>query len=520
MKSYKIYFLMLVLAISIAGCTKDFENINTTPVKVTDVGPREFGFMFSRAQSAATIHRPYYQTISILMPDLYAQYYALTTTSFTTDRYAFNDTWLSRPGIITYVLVMPQLQAILNNTEATSPEHALANIMKAYTFHRYTDQFGPVPYFGAGSTESSIPYDAQEVIYDDLFKVLDSAVTNLKATDRTNVFGNQDLIFGGDVAKWISFANTLRLRMALRISLVDPIRAKSEAEAAVLAGPMTTNAQNATIERSLNGDDANGISSNAAGNEFSMSSTMASYLKGYNDPRLGIYFQPAVATGVFKGLRNGSSATDINKPGNRPAQTSNLGTRWATINAAKTAWVPNLALRQEVMAAAEAYFLRAEGALNGWEMGSGSAQQFYEQGIRLSLEQWGVTDATVIQNYINSNAVPVAPGDEVGSPAVTTSVPVAWSTTEAIQRAQIGTQKWLAVFPDGIEAWSEFRRTGYPAMYPLLQSDNADLPVGTFIKRLPYASLDAATNGAALSKGIELLGGPNTAATRVWWDVN
>jgi len=510
---------MFVLSIGIIGCTKDFDKINTNPSKLTEVGAREFGFMFSRAQSAATIHRPYYQTISILMPDLYAQYYALTTTSFTTDRYAFNDTWLSRPGIITYVLVMPQLQAILNNTEPKSAEHALANIMKAYTFHRYTDQFGPIPYFGAGSTESSIAYDSQEVIYDDLFKVLDSAVTNLKTSDKANVFGTQDLIYGGDVSKWISFANTLRLRLALRISKVDPIRAQKEAEAAVLSGPMTSNAQNATIERSLSGDDANGISFNAAGNEFSMSSTMASYLKGYQDPRLNIYFQPAIATGQFKGLRNGSSATAINSPGNRPAQTSNLGTRWATINSAGTAWVANLGLRQEVMAAAEAYFLRAEGVLNGWNMGGGSAKEYYEKGIELSMQQWGVTDNAVIQQYINSNATPIAPGDEANSQAVS-STPIIWNATESIQRAQIGTQKWLAVFPDGIEAWSEFRRTGYPTMYPLLQSDNADLPIGTFIKRLPYASLDASTNGAALTKGIELLGGPNNAATRLWWDVD
>lgn len=519
MKTYRIYYIMFALLIGIAGCTKDFEEINTNPSKLTEVGAREFGYMFSRAQSAATIHRPYYQTISILMPDLYAQYYALTTTSFTTDRYAFNDTWLSRPGIITYVLTMPQLQAILNNTEVTSEEYALANIMKAYTFHRLTDQFGPVPYFGAGSASSSIAYDNQEVIYDDLFKRLDSAVVNLKASTRGNVFGTQDLIYSGDIAKWISFANTLRLRMALRISNISPARARQEAEAAVLAGTMTTNAQTATIERSLNGDDANGLAFNAANNEFSMSSTMASYLKGYQDPRLNVYFQPAVGNGQFKGLRNGSSSTAINLPGNRPTETSNLGTRWAQRNANGTAWVASLGLRQDVMAAAEAYFLKAEGVLNGWNMGGGTAKEYYEKGIELSLQQWGITDNTIIQQYISSTAVPVAPGDVANSPAVS-NVTVSWGATDAIQRAQIGIQKWLAIFPDGIEAWSEFRRTGYPAMYPLLQSDNADLPIGTFIKRLPYASLDAATNGAALAEGIKLLGGPNNAATRVWWDVN
>lgn len=515
MKNYKLYYFMFFVSIALMSCTKNFDKINTNPAKLTQIGPTEFGFMFSRAESAATIHRPYYQTIEINMPDLYAQYLALTTTSFTTDRYAFNDTWLSRPGIITYVLVMPQLQAILDNTDPASAQHALANIMKAYTFQRLTDEYGPVPYFNAGSTASSIPYDSQEAIYGDLFKVLDSAVTSLKAGDTTvSVFGNQDIIYNGNIPNWIRFANTLRLRMALRISNVDPDMAKQQAEAAVLSGVLTSNTQNATIQRSLSGDDANGLSFNGADNESSMSSTMASYLKGYNDLRLGVYFQPALATGQFKGLRNGSSATEINSPGNRPQKTSNIGAGWVTWNG--SSWVPNLARRSEVMASAEAYFLLAEGTLNGWNMGGGSAREYYEEGIVLSMQQWGITDNGIIQQYINSNATPVAPGDEANSPAVS-DIPIMWGATESVQRAQIGTQKWLAVFPDGIEAWSGFRRTGYPLMYPLLESDNADLPIGTFIQRLPYSSVDAATNGAALLGGIQLLGGPNTGATPVWW---
>lgn len=518
MKAHFKYIFLPVWLLLVISCTSDFEDINTNPSKLTEAGAREIPFMFSRAQSAATIHRPYYQTISILMPDLYAQYYALTTTSFTTDRYALNDTWLSRPAIITYVLTMPQLQAIFDNTEPSSGEYALANIMKAYTFQRYTDQFGPVPYFQSGSTANNIPYDSQEAIYDDLFKRLDSAVVNLKNGNVNNIFGTQDLIYEGDVSKWIKFANTLRLRMAMRISKVNPTRAQQEAEAAVAAGVITENTESATIQRSLNGDDANGLAFNAANNEFSMSSTMASYLKGYQDPRLAVFFQPAVATGEFKGLRNGSSATAINLPGNRPNQTSNVGAKWVERNSEGSAWEAHLEARQEVLAAAEAYFLRAEGALNGWNVG-GTARELYEKGITLSLQQWGVTDASIISTYIQSNAVPVAPGDEANSPAVS-DIPVGWSASEVVQRAQIATQKWIAIFPDGIEAWSEFRRTGYPTMYPILQSDNADLPLGSFINRLPYSSVEASTNGEALEAGRKLLGGADNAATKVWWDVD
>ncbi|RPE14245.1 SusD/RagB family nutrient-binding outer membrane lipoprotein [Chitinophaga lutea] len=514
MKKNMLYFLLVASLLS--SCTGKFDDMNKNPAKLSDAGARELPFMFTRAQSAATIHRPYYQTISILMPDLYAQYFALTTTSFQTDRYAMNDGWLSRPGIITYVLTLPQLQTIFDNTDRHSGEYALTNIMLAYTFHRLTDYYGPVPYFQAGQAKSSIAYDPQDKIYDDLFKRLDSAVTNLKSGGQSNVFGSYDIIYDGNVQQWIRFANTLRLRLALRISRVDPARAKTEAEAAVAGGVMTASSHSAYIKRSMKGDDANGLSTNAVNNEFSMSSTMASYLKGYNDPRLPVYFQPAVGTGQFKGLRNGSSATDINKPGNRPAQTSNVGPRWVTWNG--STWIGQLEATQPVLHAAEAWFLRAEGALNGWNM-DGTAQDLYEKGIAVSMQEWGIVDPAVINNYITSAAVPVAPGDEAGSPAVA-ATPVKWAATAGMQRAQIGTQKWLALYPDGVEAWAEFRRSGYPVMYPVLQSDNSDLPAGTFIKRLPYSSVEASTNAAALEKARQMLSGPDNAATRVWWDID
>lgn len=105
------------------------------------------------------------------------------------------------------------------------------------------------------------------------------------------------------------------------------------------------------------------------------------------------------------------------------------------------------------------------------------------------------------------------------SPAVA-NIPVKFGTALNIQRQQIGTQKWLAIYPDGLEGWAEFRRSGFPVMYPVVQTDNPDLPAGTFIKRLPYPSSEAVNNGPELKKGIQLLGGADNAATRLWWDVD
>lgn len=515
MKKQFRYILPLVLAATLNGCTKNFEDMNTNPGSLTEAGKREMPFMFSKAQSSAAINQGYYQTTQNLYADLYAQYFALNTNSFQTDRYLINDGWLPRPGIVTYVQTVPQLRTIFENTENTSGEYALAEIMWVYAFHHLTDYFGPVAYFDAGKAQDVIPYDAQDKIYDDFFKRLDHAVKNLQQAGGTNIFGNYDLFYDGDVQQWIRFANTLRLRLALRISKVQPDWAKQEAEAAVTAGVMTEITHTAKLKRSLNGGDGNGLARVASYNEFSMSSTMLSYLKGYDDPRMKLYYQPAVQTGVFRSVRNGSSATAINNPLNQAAQTSNAGTYWATWNG--TAWLPMLEASQTVMNAAEAYFLRAEGAVNGWNMG-GAAQALYEKGIETSMRQWGITDAAVISGYTQSAAVPVAPGDVAGSPAVA-NIPVKFGAAINIQRQQIGTQKWLAIYPDGMEGWAEYRRSGFPVMYPVAQSDNADLPLGTFIKRLPYPSAEAASNAAELEKGRKLLGGPDNAATRLWWDV-
>ena len=416
MKPYlKNNLLFLIIAVSFLSCTKNFDNINTDPSSLTSVGKLEFGYMFSRAQSGACMNQGYYQTVQNLYADLYAQYFALNTTSFQTDRYVMNDGWLPRLGVVTYVFTVPQLKTIIDNSDSTSGEAALANIMWVYAFHHLTDYFGPVAYFQAGEPIASIPYDSQESIYLDFFKRLDAATTILKNSGKTNVFGTSDIIFGGNVANWITFANTLRLRLALRISKVLPDVAKQQAEAAVAGGVMTDVPQSAWIQKTLNGSDGNGLTRIASFHEFSMSSTMASYLKGYSDPRLPVYFQATITDGQFRSIRNGTPAADLTKPTNSGANTSNVGAYWVQWNG--SAWVPNLTVKQPVMYAAEAYFLRAEGALNGWNMG-GTAQELYEQGITTSLKEWKITDAAVVSNYIQSSAVPAAPDDFVNSPAV------------------------------------------------------------------------------------------------------
>ena len=154
---------------------------------------------------------------------------------------------------------------------------------------------------------------------------------------------------------------------------------------------------------------------------------MESVLKGYDDPRMPIYFLPAKTTGDYEGLRNGLTSADMAAPLNKADANSHHGDRWNSTAGLETP--------SNVMATAEADFLKAEGILLGWNMGGGTAKSHYEKGIRNSMLQWGITDDAVITAYINSTSTPVAPGDFLNSPPLT-DVPVAfWRSNRCAEGA-------------------------------------------------------------------------------------
>lgn len=232
----QLYAALFSFIILFASCTKKYDEINTDKNSIATVGAAQLPFLFSRAQSVATVNQGDYQTGQNLFADQYAQYFACDATYFPSDRLVIRMDWVGAAFNPIYTDVVPQLQAIFKSTDASSAEYALASIMWVFAFHKVTDYCGPIPYFYAGTPGNSVPNDPQDKIYDDFFKRLDSSVTVLKGKTDETLFGSYDLIYGGDVNKWIKFANTLRLRLAVRISKVDPVRAKAEAEAAYAGG--------------------------------------------------------------------------------------------------------------------------------------------------------------------------------------------------------------------------------------------------------------------------------------------
>ena len=535
-----LFAMALTGATVFVSCTKSFKTINVDKNSIAVLSEADLPFLFSKAEDAAPNAYYNYQVAQNLFADQYAQYFACEATYFNSDRLFIRQDWVGAQFNPMYTDVMPQLQSIFASSDSTSAEYAMANTLWVYTFHRVTDYWGPIPYFQAGALGlSSVPYDPQDKIYDDFFKRLAAASAILKAHASENHFGTYDLIYGGDVSRWLKFNNSLWLRLALRISKVDPARAKTEAEAAVAAGVMETTAaitdptamtsgDDALVTRSAVNNDGNGLQSMSDWNEFRMSATMASVLNGYNDPRLPVYFLPTLNSGTqYKGIRNGLSVDQQTQAANLAVNNSHVGARWSSSNVVDKngnilGSANSIATAQNIMSVAEVFFCRAEGVLLGWNMGGGTAQSYYEAGIKASMTQWNITNTAAVNAYIASNATPIPPGDGLNSPAVS-NTPIAWSADPAMELEQIATQKWLAIYPDGVEAWADYRRGHYMKMYPVVNSENADIPVPSdtkYIRRIVFLVSEEQSNASGVAAGVSELGGPDKITTPLWWDKN
>jgi hypothetical protein len=323
-----------------------------------------------------------------------------------------------------------------------------------------------------------------------------------------------DAIFGGDYTKWLKLANSLRLRLAMHLTKIDPATAKSQGERALSAGGGLLSDPSdvaAVLASQANGNDYNQITDSYGDN--SMNASMESIMVGYNDPRLPVYFLPDTDPGhtsEYIGIRIGCDIPP--KPFYSGFSKYNYKTTF------------NVSAPEVLMAAAEVWFLKAEAALRGWA-GAGNVQTDYETGIQTSMSQYGVAASAAA--YINDAASkPVDYADYQNTannaPAVST-ITIKWDAAAAdeVKLERIITQKWLAMFPEGQEAWTEFRRTGYPKLFPVVtNSSGGTIDTKIQVRRLAYPQSEATINPEGEKGGIQLLGGPDNGGTRLWWDVD
>jgi len=516
----KLYSLLLILAffVGITGCTNGFESTNTNPYGVTQEDLTQDymnigGYFAQLQQNIYTIYGDL-QVEQNLTGDAFAQY-MVTPTPFMSNRnnVTYKFVWYGSRWNNDYAKIMPVILYFKRNeVDKQFPNfYAWANVLKIFAMQRVTDNYGPIIYSQYGSTNSTINYDTQQKVYYSFFSELDSAVSVLTtyAKQGNLAFKKFDLAYAGNVSQWVKIANSLRLRLAIRISKVDPVRAKYEAEKAISQsyGVIENNIDNLNI--ALNGTIHPLWIFSQGWSDARMCATVGSIMGGYNDPRLPVYFAPAtdiLITGTYTGIRQG---IDISSKSTY-VDFSSLGSMYETAKSV------------QIMTAAEVAFLRSEGALRGWNMG-GTAQYYYNQGIGLSLTQYGLSNS--YNGYVNDKtstfAPYVDPKNSLNSFTPSSSITIKWdddaSNEQKLER--IITQKWIAVFPDGQEAWSEFRRTGYPKLLPVVVNySGGSISTSQFVRRTPYPDEEYTSNPAGVAGGVALLGGPDTGGTRVWWD--
>ena len=404
---------------------------------------------------------------------------------------------------------------------------AIADVIKVAAMHRVTDTYGPIPYSQIGADgQLQVPYDSQKAVYDKFFEELNAAIDVLTSNRSVTIASSADNIYGGSAEKWCKFANSLKLRLAMRIVYADPATARTMAESAVSheIGVMTSNDDNACMTSF--GADGNPIyvavnynsathSDNTAcltGGDSHAAADIICYMNAYNDPRRAAYFVESEWPGqTYVGMRRGIEIPDLSSIGHKYS-----GVKLTT--SSPLCW----------MNAAEVAFLKAEAVgVFGWNMG-GSAKTFYEQGVRLSFEQWGVAG---VDEYLVGTTLPESYTDpNGGATSYSTQLSqlgVAWNDSASKEEMQerIIIQKWIANFHLGNEAWADFRRTGFLHLIPAMESavgNNSqgirNLTLGA--RRMSYPADEATNNPENYAKAVEMLGGSDNMATRMWWDCN
>jgi len=541
MKNLSKLLTILLIGILISSCTKDFDEINKNPKALTldNLNQASYGFVVRRA-----IVGPNYlgdpgtmQLLHSLFFDIYANYWATTTPNFLSDRYVQVSSWQNGAFNDHYANEAPQIKyaedfARKNNLQ---PELAMMKIWKVYVYNRYTDCLGPIPYSQYGNMQKEVPYDKQEDIYKAFFLELDTAINILKGMSgqTSATLSKYDPIYAGNLDKWQKFGSSLRLRLGMRVKYVAPDIAKLQCEKAVTEGVITANADNGWVTTST--DFPNPYNTISPWIEYRMSADMESILKGYLDPRVTTWFSPALEpdptddpVGIsfpYEGVRNGQTKND------RSAVEFD---RIASDHSKPYTIVGDKGPNWFVMRASETYFLRAEGVLEGWNMGGGTVEELYNTGIGLSLDECGFTDHLNLagENYITSPRVPMTPGIDKNTvlPAVApppaSTVPILFNTggSKEEQLQQIITQKWISLFPNSQEAYAERRRTHYPKLYPRLESENLDVPATSLPVRLCYWTNEYNTNAKMVNAAIQMLNSESTtpngdkASTKLWWD--
>ena len=523
MKRYILNTLMWgVLALGASGCTEKYLDINSNPYEPGDLNPDDYALGSAMNNLAGTVVSADVNTAQFtdcLLGGPCGGYFADSGAwAFSISNFNATNDWtrvfmMSDQIIPVLYSNLNQVQIVSQNTDNPVP-YAIAMIIKVAAMSRVTDTYGPIPYTQIGvDGRVTVPYDSQETVYNAFFDELDEAIATLSENSSSALVPTADYVYSGNVQQWIKFANSLKLRLAMRISYANPAKAREMAESAVNQefGVIESNEDNAAWHYFGSITNPLFTAINYNGDESRPSAEIVCYMNGYNDNRRASYFvneDGAFDSDVYVGLRRSIDRTD---------EARAYFPSYSAINVSANDAI-------QWMNAAEVAFLRAEGvAVFGFNLG-GTAKDFYEQGIRLSFAQWGASGE---DDYIEDDrSVPQTYTDPAGlnSYASTISdITIKWDESASTEEKQerIITQKWIANWMLGSEAWADYRRTGYPRLIPAQAAGNKSGGVvdsNRGARRMPYPSEENANNYENVQYARDhYLNGPDNMATDVWW---
>ena len=532
-KINKFFIATVALFVFMAGCnTEELQDLNINPQALNQLN---MNFLFTAAQlgtaaggSAGDNRYIDWRTNIGLCAYAIQQLANVSGGIAPGDKYTDNVETYNAPWEFIYGDQLKNLAEVLRQTGPGGFEEGqrvnmrqAARILRAYNFQRLTDYYGNVPYSDAlqGIQGTFLPtYDSQQSIYLDMLNELDEATTAMSASNPDEGFAAADLYYSGDITRWKKFGYSLMLRMAMRISNVDATAAATYVSRAVAGGVFTSNDDNAWVPMSIGPSEwtnQNGISRAFAagdgGQPSILSKTLVDMLKGPDaastdddDPRLLVLSDgvdgdkdPLIQEGMPNGLDQGTLDEYTGIVG------ANQNSLFSKIN--------QLMLDDDdpymLMNYAEVEFLMAEAVERGIGTVPGSAKSHYDDGVRAAMQMY-VPFAQGDDDAIDELTVTDAQVD-----AYLAAHPYTDGAANALE--MIGNQMWISKFFNWWEAWSDWRRTGFPVLVPVNYPNN--VTEGTIPVKLRLPTHETAVNDANIQAGATL---PDQPTTRVWWDVN
>ncbi|WP_299258723.1 SusD/RagB family nutrient-binding outer membrane lipoprotein [uncultured Aquimarina sp.] len=502
----KLFVGFLILIIVPISCTEDFEEININPtdpqtatVEGIMAGVQYFEFAEPRFLSWRG---------NLIYTSQFAHQFSYNAEGswFAGDAYQNNQGWTNAIFDASYQKVSLNIRNLLGTYNDLGDENgaAVTKIMMSWFYQKMTDIYGDVPYSEVIGNQLILDnpqpkYDTQKEIYTGLMNDLKAQMDQIGSSSEIIAGAEGDFIYGGGPQKWKAFANTLRLRIAIRSrdafiqaneqSFIDTVINDCLSNTLINSSneALVRKSESALILSFLDGSFEDVYwGFDGLGSKWVFSDRYINLLNDNNDPRVYQMADPSP--------NNTYEGTSISMRGIIPRD--NLALPSQKIIGTSTTDVANV-LPTQILTAAESYFLQAEAALLGY---SGNPQALYEEGIRASMNFWGV-DATDIETFIASESIATLSG----------------STEQQLEA--IWNQRWLALLMNGYEAWSLVRRT---ELIPALTDDTtffvSEPNNGNVPKRLQYSTTELVANEAKVKEAIERQG-PDVMTTNIWWDI-